>query len=167
MSSIENQIIIRPIQPEDNSAIQFIIQNHLEKVGLDKPGTAYTDPYLGKLYEFYAAEPKGKYWVAVDKDSNSVIGGVGVAPFGEYEGVAELQKYYLLNEYQNRGIGRLLFEKALSYAQNNNYDSLYIETMDVLDKANHVYEHFGFKKLEKPLSGSEHGLMNRWFIKNI
>lgn len=167
MNQSKDQIEIRPIQRSDNSAIQFIIKNHLEEVGLDKPGTAYFDPYLGKLFEFYKTEPKGEYWVAIDKSNERVVGGVGIAPFGNYEEIAELQKYYLLKEYQNLGIGRSLFDKAEAYARKNHYKSIYIETMDVLDKANGIYKHYGFKQLEEPLAGSEHGLMNRWFIKNL
>ena len=149
---------------KDNKQIQQIIKESLEAVGLDQPGTAYYDPQLGYLYEYYDNLLKANYWVAVDNHSNEVIGGIGIGPFGHFEEVAELQKYYLKEGYQNLGVGSQLFKQALSFAKEQKYTSLYLETMDVLSKANKVYEHYGFKKLQRPLDGSEHGLMNRWYI---
>lgn|SRR5699024_867620 len=158
---------IRPIESKDNKELQIIIQKNLEEYNLDKPGTAYYDPQLSALYEFYNGQAKRGYWVAVDENKQTVVGGIGIGPFGNYNNIAELQKYYISNEYQGFGIGRLLFQQAISFARYNNYQSLYIETMDTLQKANSIYEHLGFKLLEEPLKGSEHGLMNRWYIKDL
>ena len=159
--------IIRPIESKDNRVIQKIIKKSLEEVNLDKPGTAYFDPQLGQLYEFYKATEKSGYWVAVDENKQTVVGGIGIGAFGNYKNIAELQKYYISNEYQNRGIGRLLFQQAIDFAKENQYQSIYLETMDILHKANFVYEHYGFKQLNEPLTGSEHGLMNRWYMKEL
>lgn len=153
---------IKKIQPEDNQAIFELIQEILESYGLDQPGTAYTDPYLNRLYEFYQEEARGQYWIL--KKNDQVIGGIGLAPFGDYEDVAELQKYYIKESFQGQGYGRLLFEKVFSFAKEMNYKSIYLETNDLLDQANRIYEHFGFELLTEPLKGSEHGKMNRWFL---
>lgn len=155
-------INIRPIKPEDNQAIQKIIQTILEKHALDLPGTAYFDPQLGKLFEYYKEIPNGAYWVLTENEQ--IIGGVGIGPFGDYEDIAELQKYYIIENKQGKGYGTLLYEQALSFAKQEGFSHLYLETIDRLDAANEIYKHLGFKQLEKPLEGSEHGLMNRWFI---
>lgn len=167
MDKKDLEFIIRPIESKDNKAIQEIIQKSLEEVNLNKPGTAYFDPQLGQLYEFYKTAEKGDYWVAVDENNQIVVGGIGIGAFGDYENIAELQKYYISEEYQNRGIGRLLFQEAIDFAKENLYHSIYLETMDTLHKANLVYEHYGFKQLSEPLPGSEHGLMNRWYMKEL
>lgn len=158
-------ITIRPIKKLDNQAIQQIIKDILEEHQLDLPGTAYYDPQLGKLYEHYNEMPNGEYWVILEEDT--VIGGVGIGPFGDYEDIAELQKYYLKKEWHGRGYGRLLYDKAFNFVKEQNYSKLYLETSDLLGVANQIYEHLGFKALDKPLTGSEHELMNRWFIKEI
>ena len=162
-----SEILIRPIEAKDNQAVQKIVQDSLAKVGLDQPGTAYFDPQLATLFEFYQGEPIGEYWVAEDTKTEEVVGGIGIGTFGDYKKVAEIQKYYLIEEYQNQGIGRLLFEEALAFCKEMDYDSIYLETMDNLFKANRVYEHYGFELMDAPLNGSEHGLMNRWYMKNI
>lgn len=161
----EEKISIKAIGPEDNQAIYKIIQRILESYGLDQPGTAYSDPYLNQLYEFYQEEPRGEYWVL--KIDELVIGGIGIASFGDYAEVGEVQKYYIKEEYQGFGYGRLLFEQAIHFAKTEDYKQLYIETMDRLDQANQIYEHYGFRLLNQALDGSEHGLMNKHFVLDL
>lgn len=158
---------IRPIERKDNQSIQKIIQISLEEVGLDQQGTAYFDPQLGSLFEYYQQEKKSQYWVAVEKKSGQIAGGIGIGSFGDHDGVCELQKYYVGNSFQKLGIGRMLFDEGFAFAKQMGYKFIYIETMDLLAKANNIYEHYGFQLLDKPLSGSKHGLMNRWYIKKI
>lgn len=78
-----------------------------------------------------------------------------------------MQKFYVVKSHQGKGYGRLLYQTAMTYARKQNYKQLYIETIDRLDKANKIYEKFGFNQLTQPLEGSDHGLMNRWFIKDL
>ncbi|MCY3066316.1 hypothetical protein [Aerococcus mictus] len=44
---------IRPIQAKDDRQLAKIIRHSLESVGLDQPGTAYYDPELDHLSQFY------------------------------------------------------------------------------------------------------------------
>lgn len=158
-------INIRPIEVQDNKAIQKIIQDILKKHQLNVPGTAYFDPQLGNLYEFYKEISNGAYWVLTK--NHQIIGGVGIGPFGDYPNIAELQKYYIKEEFQGQGYGTLLYNKAFEFAKKQPFTHLYLETMDHLDAANDIYKHLGFQQLDKPLEGSEHDLMNRWFIKTL
>ncbi len=161
----KHDVTIRPIEAKDDQAIYEIIQKILEEYDLDVPGTAYYDPQLATLSEYYQTLTKGEYWVLVQ--DQEVIGGVGIGPFGDHEGVAELQKFYIMEAYQGEGYGSLLYKMAEDFAKTEGYANLYIETIDTLGSANEIYEYFGFKALSEPLSGSEHGLMNRWFIKSL
>ena len=156
------EIQLKKIQPEDNQAIYKLIRETLEDLNLDQPGTAYTDPYLDHLYEFYQEEARAEYWIL--KKNEQVIGGIGLGPFGNNKKVAELQKYYIKKEFQGQGYGRLLFEKVLNAAKEMDYEKLYLETNDLLDQANRIYKHYGFELLNEPLPGSEHEAMNRWFL---
>ena len=154
---------IREIENKDNKAIEAIIKQSLETEGLNIPGTAYFDPYLGELSHFYESIPNATYWVAVDHD-DQVLGGVGIGPFGNHEGVSELQKLYLKPEAQGKGIAKQLMTTALDFAKNH-YTSCYLETFESLKAANHLYEKYGFEKLNEPLSGSEHNACDCWYIK--
>lgn len=161
----DKELTIRSIQPSDNDGIFKLIQGILESYNLDKPGTAYYDPYLDKLYDFYQVEPKSDYWV-ITKDGR-VYGGIGIYPFGDYDNIAEVQKYYLSQEIQGLGYGRKLYNIAEQFAKEQGYNRLYIETTDKLGKANDVYSHYGFTKRTKPLDETEHFLMNIWLEKQI
>src|SRR5699024_9816874 len=95
---------IRPIESKDNKKLQTIIQKNLAEYKLDKPRTAYYDPQLSAHYEYYKDQAKSGYWVAVDETKQTVVGGIGIGPFGNYNNIAELQKYYITNEYQGFSI---------------------------------------------------------------
>ncbi|GKV70452.1 N-acetyltransferase [Sporosarcina sp. NCCP-2716] len=156
---------IRPIEMKENKAIEQIIMESLEAVGLDIPGTAYTDPQLGNLAGFYSQLEGAGYWVAVDADG-SVLGGVGIGPFGEESGVCELQKLYVDRDARGRGLSRELMTAALAFAAQH-YEQCYLETSTKLVVANELYAKLGFRKLEQPLAGSEHGAMDAWYMKEL
>lgn len=75
--------MIRPITPADDAAMAALIRRSLEDAGLDRPGTAYCDPQLDRLAEYYAGlERPGAYWVAAERvgsrdDSDSENSGSG------------------------------------------------------------------------------------------
>lgn len=157
---------IREIEEQDNQALERIIKNSLESFGLDIPGTAYFDPQLGSLSQFYEEQPNAKYWTLTDEEGE-VLGSVGIAPFSpQHPDVGELQKLYIKPEAQGLGLSKQLMETALGFARQH-YSSCYLETMEKLQTANRLYERLGFRRLERPLEGSEHGTMDRWYLKEF
>ena len=157
-------MLIREIQIKDDPVIKQIIQSSLELYDLALPGTAYFDPELGHLSEFYGKKTNAAYWV-IEKDGQ-VLGGCGIAPFDKKAKICELQKIYLAKEAQGQGMARLLMNRALAYAEKY-YDFCYLETMKRMEKANYLYQSFGFEKLPEPLAGSEHSVMEVWYLKEL
>ncbi|WP_343782400.1 GNAT family N-acetyltransferase [Alkalibacillus silvisoli] len=156
---------IREIEAKDNKTIEQIIKRSLESCDLNIPGTAYFDPQLSNLTQYYNLLPNAKYWVLVN-DRDEVVGGVGIGPFGEKKEICELQKLYIKREYQGFGLSKKLMEEALNFAKEH-YTYCYIETMNQLQTANQLYIKFNFKQLTNPLEGSEHNAMDTWFIKEL
>jgi putative acetyltransferase len=157
-------MIIREIKIEDNKKIKEIIQNSLKSLGLDIPGTAYFDPQLNNLYQYYNNLKYAKYWV-LEMDQE-VVGGIGIAPFNEQDKVCELQKLYLSPKTQGLGLATKLMETAVLFASKH-YKKCYLETQHELKAACKLYKKFGFKLLLKPLPGSEHSAMDAWYIKDL
>ncbi|GAB3594768.1 hypothetical protein GCM10027580_16830 [Corynebacterium faecale] len=157
-------IIIREITQQDNAAMKEIIQDSLEAHGLDIPGSAYFDPQLGELFQFYDRLPGAHYWVVEMEDV--VVGGVGIAPFGDIGGVCELQKLYLRPKAQGRGLSRKLMDEALIFAARH-YEQCYLETMHSLTTACILYRKYGFRLLSEPLPGSGHSAMDAWYLKDL
>lgn len=157
-------MIIQEIKKEDNAKVKEIIQDSLESLGLAVPGSAYFDPQLNDLYQYYNNLKHANYWV-VELDGE-VVGGIGIAPFSEQDKVCELQKLYLSPKVQGLGISKKLMETALSFASKH-YEKCYLETMHELKTACILYEKFGFTLLQEPLPGSEHSTMDAWYLKDL
>lgn len=107
---------IREIEEKDNQKMERIIKRSLESFNLDIPGTAYFDPQLSSLAQFYKEQKNAKYWVAVN-EQDEVVGGVGIAPFGQKKGICELQKLYITPVAQGMGLSRELMRVAIDYAK--------------------------------------------------
>ncbi|ALC90678.1 GNAT family acetyltransferase [Bacillus sp. FJAT-18017] len=157
-------MIIREIRKEDNASVKEIIQNSLKSLGLAIPGSAYYDPQLNDLHNYYNNLKHANYWVV--EMEGEVVGGIGIAPFNEHENVCELQKLYLSPKAQGLGLSNKLMETALSFASNH-YEKCYLETMHELKTACILYEKYGFKFLQEPLPGSEHSAMDAWYLKEL
>ncbi len=154
-------MILREMTFSDNKQVKDLIQTSLKSLGLDKPGTAYFDPELNNLYAYYE---KGisNYWVI--EESGVIVGGVGIAPFKDE--VCELQKLYLDQSFQGKGLSRRLMDAALDFAELH-YESCYLETHSDLESACYLYDKYGFELLDKPLEGSPHSAMDRWYLKAL
>ena len=80
----------RTITAADDAALAKIIRTNLEQLQLDIPGTAYFDPELDHMSQYYAKAPeKRAYFIALD-ETEKVVGGVGVAEFAPIPGCAEV-----------------------------------------------------------------------------
>lgn len=155
---------IREITHADNADVKKIIQDSLKTLGLAIKGTAYFDPQLGQLYEFYRDLENAQYWVV--ELAGEIVGGIGIAPFNQELGICELQKLYLVPAVQGLGISKKLMETALTFARSR-YTSCYLETTHNLKAACNLYEKFGFKLLTAPIAGSAHCAMDAWYLKSL
>lgn len=155
---------IRPIEPRDDAAVYNLVQSSLEAVGLDIPGTAYVDPQLDHLAEYYAGVEHAQYWV-VDSDGQ-VVGGVGIAPVAGAVQVCELQKLYVARDHRGRGYATQLLDTALAFAARY-YARCYLETHTKLTVARALYDRYGFTPLDGPLPGGEHSAMDCWAIEDL
>ena len=161
-----NSITIRPITSQDDQAIAEIVRQNLRTYHLDIPGTAYFDPELDCLSEYYNAQPDRRgYFVAVLEDG-TVVGGVGIADFSGFAHCAELQKLYLADGAKGKGFGKLLMRTAEQYAKAAGYRLLYLETHTNLETAIGLYEKLGFRRIEKP-AAVLHSTMNRFYLKQL
>jgi len=158
-------IVIRRIQPQDNTVLAGIIRNALAEFGANKPGTVYFDPSTDALYELFQT-PGSTYLVATENDQ--LLGGAGIFPSaGLPPGCAELAKMYLHKQARGKGLGRLLIDRCLQEAKQLGYKSIYLETMPELSKAVSVYEKFGFRYLNGPMGNTGHFGCDVWMLKDI
>ena len=156
---------IRPIEPGDNEALAKVIRTALAEFGANKPGTVYFDPTTDALYELFRT-PKSIYHVA--KVNEKVVGGCGIFPTDNLpDGTCELVKLYVAKEARGTGLGKQLMEISLSWAKENGYTQVYLESMPELAKAVSIYEKVGFKSLDGPLGNSGHCGCDIWMLKEL
>lgn len=156
---------IREIQDQDNPFIKQLIQENLQAVGLDIPGTAYYDPMLDSLSEYYRKSPKASYYVLLDEEEE-LIGGVGFEEFPNFDQCAELQKLYLADSWKRQGFGSKLLSFIEERAKEAGFQQMYLETHMNLKPAIILYEKFSYQEINRP-DGVIHTSMNRFYLKDL
>ncbi|MEB3206438.1 MAG: GNAT family N-acetyltransferase [Vampirovibrionales bacterium] len=156
-----SRLQIRPISVAENNAMRQIIVSALDEFGCTGVGFSAKDPEMSNLAAAYQQEKWG-YWVAVetpDHQAPQVLGGVGIYPLKGAErhcGIAEFHKFYLSPMARGKGVGKSLFQAALSGAKAMGYHTLYLETHPAMTAAIAMYEKLGFKRLTERLGDTGH-----------
>ena len=163
---IMEDILIRPIERKDNTAVASIIRSSLEEFGANRPGTVYFDKETDHLFELFTATP-GSFYIVAEK-AGVVIGGAGIFPTkGLPEHTCELVKMYLSKHARGLGLGRMMIDRCITDASKFGYTQIYLETMPELKKAVSVYEKFGFTYLAAPMGNSGHSGCDIWMVKEM
>ena len=156
---------IRPFESRDNEALAKVIRTALAEFGANKPGTVYFDPTTDALFELFRT-PGSYYYVATIDEK--VVGGCGIFPTENLpQGTCELVKLYVAKEARGTGLGKQLMEKSMSWAKENSYTQVYLESMPELKKAVSIYEKVGFHSLEHPMGNSGHDGCDIWMLKAL
>ena len=161
----KNNINIREIQQSDNALIERVIRDCFPEFNLPLIGTAYEDPETKQMFESY--RNTNETYFVVDCDG-TILGGAGIKPLPSLETtVCELQKMYFSPKVRGLGTGKRLFQKCLDEAKRLGYQKVYIETIEQLETAVHIYESFGFKHLDGPMGETGHYSCGIWMVKSL
>lgn len=106
------------------------------KISLD---FQHFDDELDGLKTMYA-EPHGG--IILVKEQEEMIGCVAVRKIDNNTG--ELKRMYIKPGHQNRGIGKILLEKALQLARECNYSLVKLDTLNSMLPAIQLYTKAGF-----------------------
>jgi putative acetyltransferase len=74
---------------------------------------------------------------------------------------------YVSKDARGKGLGKQLMEQSMSWAKENGYTQVYLESMPELAKAVSIYEKVGFKALDHPLGNSGHDGCDIWMLKTL
>lgn len=128
----------------DADALRALIFPVLESYGL-RPDPQGTDADLDDVAAHYGGAG-GRFWVL--EHGGAVVGSCGLYPLGD--GVVELRKMYLRQDFRGRGLGRRLLTHALSVAAADGFHTMRLETATVLTEAIALYRQNGFTRLPAP-----------------
>ncbi len=161
----KDTIVIREIQPQDNTQLEAVIRACFHEFKIPLEGTAYTDSETPRMFESYQKDNEVYY--VIDK-AGEILGGAGIKPLADSEGsVCELQKMYFSPKVRGKGYGKMMFEKCLNSAKAMGYLKCYLESAPQLKAAIHVYESFGFQHLNSALGNTGHYSCGIWMIKEL
>ena len=158
---------IRTIQIQDNPSIAQVIREVSKEFGLaPESGFAVADPILDDLYQVYA-QPNAQYWI-IENANGRVVGGGGLSPLQGDATVLEIQKMYFLPELRGLGFAKKILEKCFEFAQQQGFQSCYLETTQDLWQAIKLYEKLGFEHLSQPKGNTGHShVCEVWMLKTL
>ena len=158
---------IRTIQAQDNAQMAHIIRQVSKEFGLAaEAGFAVADPILDQLSVVYD-QPDAQYWV-IESDSGEIFGGGGLAPLNGEPDTLEIQKMYFLPEIRKLGFAQQILNLCFSFAKEQGFQALYLETTQQLWQAVKLYEKLGFLHLDAPRGDTGHShACEIWMLKTL
>jgi putative acetyltransferase len=151
---------LRPLQAEDNAAIEAVILACFKEFELEPKATAgiSTLPFTEEVANMHGVFSQNGYgyWVLEDIETGFIWGGAGLAPVEALEGyaapVCKFQRAYLLPEARGLGYGTSLATHRLRQAKRMGYQTIYLTTQQRL-KAATIFKALGFKPLALETAG--------------
>ncbi|MGM0437027.1 MAG: N-acetyltransferase family protein [Bacillota bacterium] len=111
----------------------------ITKVHVESWKTTYKNIFPVEFLETINFDKRYKLWEKILNHSgdelvyllefdNKVVGFLSAGPAREesFDYEAEIYALYVLEDYQNKGLGQKLFETALDYIKNKGYESIYV-----------------------------------------
>jgi putative acetyltransferase len=159
-------IEIRPIVADDNEAMSAVIRQVMSEFGAMGNGMSIGDAEVDRMYEAYRGK-QSAYFVATE--GTTLLGGAGIGSLtgSSEDDICELRKMYLLPAGRGVGLGRKLMNHCLDAAREMGYRRIYLETLDNMCHARHLFEKYGFRYLEAPLGETGHYGCTTWAIRDL
>lgn len=156
---------IRPIEKKDNAVIADIIRLVMTEFKAVGCGYSINDSEVDDMYTAYAPERSAFYVVELN---GQVLGCGGFGSLtGAGEDTCELRKMYFKSELRGLGVGTKLLDLCLEEARRAGFRHCYLETMDTMEQAQHLYGKHGFEYLDKPMGKTGHSSCGTWMARKL
>lgn len=138
-------ISITQFKNEDTQDLIRLIL-HFQNDGTRPFVTIDDQPDLLNITDSYISTG-GNFWVA--KDNDKLIGSIGIMPLNLE--IAVLKKFFVYEDYQGDPfhVGRQLYARLLSFARENYFKTILLDTPYNTTRAHKFYEKAGFKKVKE------------------
>lgn len=156
---------IRKIRPSDNPAVARIIRQVMTEYGAVGEGYSIQDPEVDDMFNAYP-EPHSIFFVISREKRVLGCGGIGPLTGGAAK-TCELRKMYFLPELRGTGMGTRLLNQCLDSARELGYQTCYLETLDSMVHARHLYSKHGFKALKAPMGQTGHSKCDAWMARSL
>ena len=100
---------------------------------------------LEDIDKHYSITNKSVFLVYLnDKD---VIGTIALKNINNT--TCELRRFYVNSDFRRKGVGKMLFQEFIKYAQKFDYKKIILDTTEIMTAAIKFYEKCGFEKASK------------------
>ena len=156
---------MRPIRRKDNPAVGTIIRQVMTEYCAVGAGYSIRDAEVDDMFGAYPRETSAFF---VIERQGRIIGCGGIGPLSDGDpDTCELRKMYFLGELRGTGMGTRLLGACLESARELGYRHCYLETLESMTHARHLYSKHGFELLDKPLGNTGHTACNAWMAKDL
>lgn len=129
---------LRELKKEDIE--KYEIEKLLFKMVKESYGLDYVPEYhydIKDLYNYYVKPQKNNFYIAIDKNTNKIIGTSGIRGFDRdpiknrkysQDTTASIYRVFVEKEYRHQKIATSLIQKIEEFCKNNNYREIYLHT---------------------------------------
>lgn len=140
------------IQPEELSAAKILIQEYADSLDFSLDFQDF-DHEIEHLTDHYHL-PTG--FILLAKQDDDWVGVACLHPLEAH--IAEIKRMYVQPKHRGKGIGRRMLHLIIDEAQQMGYRFLRLDTVPIMEAANHLYKSMGFYEIEdytyNPLPGA-------------
>jgi GNAT superfamily N-acetyltransferase len=126
---------------EDYAAARLLFSEYAQAININLDFQHF-DEELDGLKKMYAPPYGG---IILAKDAAETIGCVAIRKISVEAG--ELKRMYIQPNQQQKGIGKILLEKALQLAKDSHYKVVKLDTLNYMLPAIHLYKQAGFYEI--------------------
>lgn len=156
---------IRLIEKKDNTVVAEIIRLVMTEFKAVGCGYSINDAEVDDMHGAYQSESAAFYIVELN---GQVLGCGGFGPLsGDEYRTCELRKMYFKSKLRGLGAGAKLLKLCLEEASKAGFQQCYLETMDDMKQARHLYGKYGFNYLDKPMGNTGHSSCGTWMSREL
>lgn len=136
---------IRSFKPNE---ADYVIEVHMDfygtNYGFDETFRSYVSDAINEFLKTFDEE-KENIWIV--EEGGKPAGSIAIVKVDDT--TAQLRWFILEEHVRGIGLGRALMAKAVDFCKKNEYQQIYLWTVDQLDAARYLYRDFGFTVTEK------------------
>ncbi|MCG8507988.1 MAG: GNAT family N-acetyltransferase [Rhodospirillales bacterium] len=119
-------------------------------------GLPFETSVAGELASFFEGfDPKRDLFIGAYDPASILQGAIAVGAAGD--DLARMRWFIIDRGYRGKGLGRALMDRAIDFARQAGFVSLYLTTFRGLEAARHLYETSGFKLVSESTDDRWHG----------
>ena len=130
---------------EFNSKYNSIVNNFIISIFVDEFGFEFAREELTNTNNKNYIINGGNVWMAFNS-KNELIGTIAIVKHSDTD--AELKKFYVRKDYRGKGISSALYNKAIEFVNQHEFNRIFLDTYYKFETAINFYKKNGFVEFD-------------------